>query len=85
MVADPKAISDLPNVSGATVQRNCISEAEGEIDSYWLTAADANGCFRPEADITGKMEPIPLFSTYFVNRNASSTRAKAGEGCLRLG
>lgn len=43
------------------------------------------GSYRPEADITGKMEPIPLFSTYYVNRNASSTRAKAGEGCLRLG
>lgn len=27
----------------------------------------------------------PALLLYFVTRNASSTRAKAGEGCLRLG
>ena len=67
MVADPKAISDLPNVSGATVQRNCINEAEGEIDSYWLTAADANGCFRPGADINRREKPAPLSPLMFAS------------------
>lgn len=58
-----------------------VADAEVEADSYPI-----GFCFRPEADITGNdAKPILSLRIYLVNRNASSTRAKAGEGCLRLG
>ncbi len=55
-----------------TASGQCLSGATGE--------------FRPEAgtEITN-LVCNPALLLYVATRNASSTRAKAGEGCLRLG
>lgn len=52
-------------------------------DPKRLFTEDSN---RPLAGIAAMMwSSSPPLSIYCVNRNASSTRVKAGEGCLRLG